>query len=203
MSNTKKTTAILLIALALLAGFSGCSGGGGADAPTSIQITIADIEVAKMPHFINSKGMAGFTISLIPETASVTIDYNVPYLTQRTVLNGPAAEAVKPFLSNPPSKDFSLDFNVELSAKFNGIGKYVVVFGASDDYCKYEGQTPASKGPYAKLYPEGKMFITKDSGGTQKGTRDISDGVTIPWSDFLKNADGFGYSAEDIAAMFP
>ena len=205
MPNNRKTTSLILslAALALLAGFSGCSGGGPEEkAPASIRIKVADIELAKMPDF-KKKNMAGFTISLVPQNGPVQIVYDVSYLAQRTVMDGSAAEAVKAFLSNPPSAAFfSLEFNVETSSKFDGTGNYVVVLGASNDYCKYNDQTPGNYGD-GTLYSEGKMFIINDpENTTQKGTRDIYDRMVIPWSDFLMNDDGKGYSAEEIANMF-
>ena len=205
MFFNKKITSLTLclIALALLAGFSGCSSGGD-DAPASIQVTIANIDITNMPTFTT---MAGFTISLIDETATVTINKTVGYFEMRTVLDGPAAEAVRAFLTNPPTANFSLTFNVELSPAFPGTGKYVVVLGASDDYCKYNGQTTA---PYdygdGTLYTKGKMFITNNSADPTNiakiGTRDIYNGVIIPWSDFNKGAGNVGYSADDIMINF-
>ena len=193
-------------ALALLLVFSGCSNSSNSSIiiPPSIQITVSGIDLNKMPHHIEpTQGpvpMAGFTVSLIPETGPVSINDNVGPMDIRTILNGPVAESARPFFMNPPSEpSFDLTFTVELSAGFNGSGNYVVVFGASNDYTKYD--SPGV--PYSK----GKMFITKNpETPTTKGTRAISNGVVIPWIDFLDNpspeGDGMGYSATQIAAMF-
>lgn len=192
---------ICLIAVILLAFFSGCNNGNTTPPPKTIKITVSDITLADLPAFTT---MAGFTVSLIAPSASLSIDWNVGFYAQKTVLIGITAEAIKAFLTNPPSAPvFSLDFNVQLSSEFDGTGDYAVAFGVSNAYNKYVGQTATSTGPYTALYPEGKMFITKDTANpTVKGTCAISNGMVIPWSNFLKNTDGKGYSAVDIVAMF-
>ena len=182
MSNTKKTTAILLIALALLAGFSGCSGGGGADAPTSIKITVSGIDSAKLPA-----GSKNFSLSIIPKTKTITVASDVSKLAlMQTVLTGAISEGFQIELNT--SSNFSLTFS--MLKQFDVPDDYILILGASADMEK----DPATS--------KGRMYIT-GSGTTTKKVVHISDGVTIPWSDFLyQNGTENGWTAPGLVTDF-